>query len=64
MVAMEVHYLFHLWFLNIINTKISLDILKFSSKYLVDNDFDFGGLMKLRKNFKDLTEVRKAIGNF
>ena len=29
--------------------------------YLVDNDFDFSGLAKMRKKFKDLTEVGKAI---
>ena len=29
--------------------------------YLVDNDFDFTGLAKMRKSFKDLTEVGKTI---
>jgi hypothetical protein len=33
------------------------------SDYLVDNDFDFDDLAKMRKRFKDLNEVRKAIGN-
>ena len=31
--------------------------------YLVDNDFDFGGLAKMRKNFKNLTEVGKTLAS-
>ena len=32
-----------------------------ANDYLVDNDFDFTGLAKMRKTFADLTEVGKAI---